>query len=383
MVMQLLKDSLDFQKISKVYTLIALCAILFLIVLMHFISEKIYSISHEKAKLTELIGTQKSLFHRMHHYASYAGKYERGLEEDLKRIALLNEQWSQNHFAIQFGIGKAQAKKNKLIEEKFNEIQPYKDNISDAIKEFLLVVNNEGLRQEMIKKICAQEASFLVLMDDIEHAYLKENDSIVAFLQKLNVSIFIIILALVIHLVFQQIKTRLQFVLPASMKSFFSDTLVEEYMQMQPTATKTLAESEIVNSVQSETPKQRAGNAHLLIIKDSKFPIDYIAWFLNKCSLEFSIAKDLDAAQKALLNEHFDVLLMSEALRRNLKSETHNSAANIFAQLPVVLLEASDISEIHTHIHEDEAVSPLSSSFKSVALYQRILEKLSHKVVKS
>ncbi|MEK6480011.1 hypothetical protein WJR50_20885 [Catalinimonas sp. 4WD22] len=379
--MQLLTERLVFQKISKYYTLIALCAILFLIVLMHFISEKIYSISQENAKLTELISTQKSLFHQMHHYASYAGEHENGLEVDLKRIALLNEQWSQNHFAIQFGIGNAQSEKNKLIEEKFNEIQPYKDNISDAIKEFLLVVNNDRLRNEMIKKICAQEASFLVLMDDIEDAYLQENDGIIALLQKLNVSIFIITLALVVLLVFQQIKTRLQFALPAAMRSFFSDTLVEEYMQMQPTATKILAEKEIINLADTKKSIQRAEKLHLLIIKDSKIPIDYIAWFLNKCSLEFIIAKDIDAAQKAVLNAHFDVILMSEAMRRSLKYEAHNTAINIITQLPVVLLEASDISEIHAQIHKDESINPISSSFEKVALYQKILEKLSHKEI--
>lgn len=381
--MQLLMERLNFQKIDKVYSFIALCAILFLIVLMHFISEKIHSISYENAKLTELIGTQKSLFHRMHHYATYAGEYENGLEDDLKRIALLNEQWSQNHFAIQFGIGKAQAKKSKLIEEKFNEIQPYKDNISDAIKEFLLVVNNDGLRKEMIKKICAQESSFLVLMEDIEHAYLQENDTIVAFLQKLNVGIFIITLALLVFLVFQQIRMRFQFALPASMKSFFSDTLVEEYMRMPPVATKILSENEIVNPAESETTNQRTGTVHLLIIKDSKFPIDYIAWFLNKCALEFSIAKDIHAAQELMLTKHFDAILMSESSRTRLHADPPKSIQEIFAQQQIVLLEASDISDIHAQIHEDDSVSTVSSSFKSVALYQKILEKLSLKKVKS
>ncbi|WP_277480763.1 hypothetical protein [Catalinimonas alkaloidigena] len=367
-------ERLDLPECNKVITL---GAILFLTVLTHLVSEKIYAISRENSELRARIHEQKDLFHHMHHFASHVGERNMGLEEELEQIALLNERWSQNHFAFQFGTGALFGNSNTLIKEKFNQIEPYKDGISDAVKEFLLVVNNDHLKKETVKKICAHESSFLGLMNEIEQTFIQENDNSIAFLQKLNVSILIITVVFIIFIALQLITLRIHLAFPTSMRNLFSNTLVEEYLNKLTAHGGLASEKDIFRF--SEPTILSEEKVKLLVIKDKEIPIDYIAWFLNQCAFEFNIAKDVQAAERAIDEESYDALIISHALYDHWKSEIKFLARGQWSRLPLVVLEVSDICEIHTHIHADDLVH---TSSKKGVLYQKIAEKIALKKIK-
>lgn len=199
-------DQRTFSKLSRLY-IIALSTIALSVVISQIFVRNHLKTQQSDSTVINIAGRQRMLSQKLTKeivsLTVYTDKKNRNLlKNKIKQTLSL---WDLSHNALQKGNDSLglPAKNSKKIDEKFSKINPVFNTIQKASIEILQKIENNLLvsQEELssnIEKITKNESTFLLMMDDIVNQYDKEADAKVIWLRKLEFSLMVLTLLILL-----------------------------------------------------------------------------------------------------------------------------------------------------------------------------------------
>ena len=199
-------DQRTFSKLSRLY-IIALSTIALSVVISQIFVRNHLQTQQSDSTVINIAGRQRMLSQKLTKeivsLTVYSDEKNRNkLKNKIKQTLSL---WGLSHNALQKGNDSLglPAKKSKKIDEKFSKINPVFNTIQKASIEILQKIENNLLvsQEELssnIEKVTKNESTFLLMMDDIVNQYDKEADAKVIWLRKLEFSLMVLTLLILL-----------------------------------------------------------------------------------------------------------------------------------------------------------------------------------------
>ncbi|WKN31439.1 hypothetical protein PZB74_21035 [Porifericola rhodea] len=319
----------------KKWYLITITTLMLMMVLMHVLSSKIIYKTNKSTDFIELIAQQEALSQRMLKLVLLT---DRGnAEPALSQLSTLNEKWTENSFQLKSLLSSEVADGEATQAALCQKVDTQQKEISEIIKEFLVVAHVNELRGQMIQKLFVNEDSFLeatAQLTAIHRTEAKEGANLLN-----QVTLLIVIFASALTFILYRLHN-------ASIRNMKVMLSIDD--DMPQSTTRAITTSDFSTDLENHS-----AHTKVLVIKDQHMPVDYVAWYLNKWSIDFKVAKDLDTAEAMAGLEKFDVLLYNQLAEKRQDGKPLLNNYFHISQLPQVELDETDTWEIHAQIYEE------------------------------
>ncbi|MDB2385328.1 type IV pili methyl-accepting chemotaxis transducer N-terminal domain-containing protein [Polaribacter sp.] len=199
-------DQKTFDKLSRLY-IIALSTIAFSVIISQFLVHNHLNTQLSDSTVINVAGRQRMLSQKLTKeivkLTVIDGQIDRSLLK--KQIQQTLNLWEISHYSLQNGndsLGLPKENSEEIV-TKFAKLNPVFDTINKATTSIIKKINENSLvslaeLSTEIKKVTNHEGDFLFMMDDIVNQYEKEANKKVQWLRKLEMSLMIITLVILL-----------------------------------------------------------------------------------------------------------------------------------------------------------------------------------------
>ncbi len=298
-------DQRTFSKLSRLY-IIALSTIALSVVVSQIFVRNHLKTQQSDSTVINVAGRQRMLSQKLTKeivsLTVYSDENNRNqLKNKIKKTLSL---WQLSHKALQKGDDSLglPAKKSEKIDKKFSKINPVFNKILNASTSIVQKIEHNPLitQEDLsadIEKVTKNESTFLLMMDDIVNQYEKEADAKVVWLRKLEFSLMVLtLLILLAEFLFifwptaKSVKATLSELLSAEKKAkkmaFDADMLSaakEKSIKELRALSHAMDETLLFARISQSGTIIHIGNKFSRLFKTSRFKQDVLFWkFLSK-----------------------------------------------------------------------------------------------------